>query len=116
MIDLDERLRETEQAIEVLRQAGLQVPDEAIEIREILMRAKLAERGVEVYRNGHGAELQERLGLGRKAFETYAKQSSGRSLVSGELLPAWAELPEAIRDAWCAAALEIAKQVLQNLE
>lgn len=38
------------------------------------------------------------------AYEAYRKESRGRSLVSGDILPAFDELSEAIKDAWWAAA------------
>lgn len=38
--------------------------------------------------------------LGRIAYETYCAWSEGKSLVSGDDLPAWPDLPQSIRDAW----------------
>ena len=40
---------------------------------------------------------------GQVAFEAYAQQSEGVSLVSGAKLPVWDMLPQDIRDAWEAA-------------
>lgn len=116
MIDLKEKLRETEQAIEYLKQNGQVVPEEALEIREIIVRAKMAERGVEVYRQGFAVNMVNGLELGQKAYEAYGRQSFGKSLVSGQLLPPWADLTEAIQKAWYAAALDVVQQVLRNLE
>lgn len=41
---------------------------------------------------------------GQVAFEGYAEQSEGVSLVSGEQLPVWEMLPRDIQDAWEAGA------------
>ena len=41
---------------------------------------------------------------GQVAFEAYAEQSEGKSLVSGAELPVWEMLPRDIQDAWEAAA------------
>ena len=41
---------------------------------------------------------------GRVAYVAYLKSSGGKSLVSGAELPPWADLPEAIRNAWESAA------------
>ncbi len=41
---------------------------------------------------------------GQVAFEGYAEQAEGRSLVSGKALPAREMLPRDITDAWDAAA------------
>jgi HNH endonuclease len=40
---------------------------------------------------------------GREAYERYASVSGGVSLVNGDLLPTWSELPENIKAAWEAA-------------
>ncbi len=41
---------------------------------------------------------------GQVAFEGYAEQAEGRSLVSGAELPVWEMLPRDIQDAWEAGA------------
>lgn len=43
--------------------------------------------------------------LGRTAYDAYSRAASGKSLVSGDRLPSWPELPDPVRDAWIAAAL-----------
>ena len=42
--------------------------------------------------------------LGQVAYEGYRQRCDGRSLVSGEALPAWDDLPPVIAEAWEAAA------------
>lgn len=41
---------------------------------------------------------------GQVAYEAYSLASADRSLISGDELPGWAALPEAIQGAWEAAA------------
>ena len=49
--------------------------------------------------------------LGEVGYEAYRKHSDGRSLVSGQEIPSWASLPQAIQDAWAAAGDAIAAHV-----
>lgn len=49
--------------------------------------------------------------LGRIAYEAYSRSADGRSLISGQGLPAWPDLPEAIRAAWEQAAQAVAAAV-----
>ena len=42
--------------------------------------------------------------LGRAAYEAYSRASDHRSLITGDPLPLWPELPEPVRLAWDAAA------------
>jgi hypothetical protein len=42
--------------------------------------------------------------LGKIAYEAYANKAGGRSLVSGDNLPPWDNLPESIQEAWEAGA------------
>lgn len=51
---------------------------------------------------------------GQLAYEGYYAASGGRSLVSGYQLPAWDELSTVIKDAWIAAALAVAEDVLAD--
>jgi len=37
------------------------------------------------------------------AYEAYRAHTGGKSLVSGQPLPTWADLPEKIREAWVVA-------------
>lgn len=37
------------------------------------------------------------------AYNTYRRTSNGKSLVTGQLIPVWENLPITIRDAWFAA-------------
>jgi hypothetical protein len=45
--------------------------------------------------------------FGQIAYEAYCEAAGGRSLVSGDPLPAWADLPGPIQDAWDAAAAAV---------
>lgn len=47
------------------------------------------------------------LDLGRVAYEAYMDQTGGRSLVTGDKLPEWPALNEAIREAWRYAASRV---------
>jgi hypothetical protein len=42
--------------------------------------------------------------LGQVAYEAYATQTGGNSLVSGDDLPVWGDLDDSIQTAWIAAA------------
>jgi hypothetical protein len=42
--------------------------------------------------------------LGQVAYDAYATQTGGKSLVSGDQLPPWADLDDSIQTAWIAAA------------
>lgn len=48
---------------------------------------------------------------GRCAYEAYSVSAGGKSLVTGDPLPAWDELPAPVRAAWIAAALAVASVV-----
>lgn len=50
---------------------------------------------------------EELLLFGQRGYEAYSKAAGGRSLVSGDPLPGWDALPEAIQQAWVAAAAAI---------
>lgn len=49
--------------------------------------------------------------LGEVGYEAYRAKTGGKSLVSGQPIPAFAELPEAIRAAWEAAGNAVAAAV-----
>jgi hypothetical protein len=49
---------------------------------------------------------------GRLAFEAYGKSTGGRTY-DGRPIPKWHELPENIREAWCAAGAVVASDVMQ---
>lgn len=49
-----------------------------------------------------GMELDD---LGKKAYDAYCESSKGRSAVTGELLPLWANVRPEIKQGWIAAAL-----------
>jgi hypothetical protein len=52
--------------------------------------------------------------LGRVAYEAYCKQSDGKSLISGDQLLFWPEVPGAVRAAWDAAAAAVATEVAEE--
>lgn len=41
------------------------------------------------------------------AYNAYCKQTGGKSLVTGDTLPAFADLRGAIKDAWAAVAIAL---------
>lgn len=47
---------------------------------------------------------QLRDGFGRLAYDAYCRKAKGVSLVSGDRLPPWDDLPRNVKDAWLAAA------------
>ncbi len=52
--------------------------------------------------------------LGRRAYEGYCRATGGVSLVSGAKLPAFHELSDPIRRAWCSAAIGVALVVYED--
>jgi hypothetical protein len=50
--------------------------------------------------------------LGKIAYEAYRKDSGGKSLISGQPIPAFDILPEAIQHAWSEAAHAAAEEIL----
>lgn len=52
--------------------------------------------------------------LGQIAYEGYRTGAGGVSLVSGEQLPAWADLPAEIQAAWQAGAQDVARSLPAN--
>jgi hypothetical protein len=52
------------------------------------------------------------LELGKVGYEAYRKHTGGCSLATGAPIPEYKQLPEAIKDAWAAAALAIRIAVL----
>lgn len=50
----------------------------------------------------------------RIAYEAYARSTGGKSLVSGDALPAWDDLPQAIRWAWDAAAQAVIRAIAEQ--
>ncbi len=108
MINVAEKLAETDLAIEELRKNGASVPEEALEMREIFHRCVTAERQVEV---GIEAEMN----LGKLAYEAYADHTGFKSLATGADLPQWVDLKLEIRTAWTVAAACVAGVVLRKL-
>ena len=53
---------------------------------------------------------------GRAAYDAYATKSSGGSFVAHEMLPEWDQLDVQIREAWIAAAVEVAAEFLAPRE
>jgi hypothetical protein len=53
--------------------------------------------------------------LGKIAYDAYAFQSAGRSLISGVKLPEWDGLKEEIKLAWHAAASAIMQECERRL-
>ena len=49
--------------------------------------------------------------LGETAYGAYCKQAGGKSLATGDTLPAFAALPQAIKDAWAASAIAVSNRL-----
>jgi len=108
MIDVATRLRETNAAIAVLRHGGHGVPEEAVELQEVYTRCIAAENLI-------ASNLQAHLELGRGAYEAYCRHTNNKSLVSGQELPKWEALSDAIRGAWNVSAAWTARRVAIQL-
>jgi|GEM_PF-5165620 hypothetical protein len=54
--------------------------------------------------------------LGEIGYTAYRDQTGGVSLVSGQPIPEWAALPDAIREAWQAAGVKIALVVARRMQ
>lgn len=113
MIDVQEKLDETVQAIAILKQSGASVPEEAFEMKEIFERCVEAERLLGADKaNGFAAAAS--LHLDREAYEAYARHTGWKSLATGADLPQWDALPEAIRVAWRVSAAWVIGRVLRH--
>ena len=53
---------------------------------------------------------------GKAAYEGYCYYSNYKSLVSGQQLPSWADLQENIRGAWNVAALEVEREIMNEMK
>ncbi|HMH92545.1 MAG TPA: hypothetical protein VK586_15845 [Streptosporangiaceae bacterium] len=58
--------------------------------------------------------MTEIVTYGQIAYEAYAAHSDGKSLVSGEPLPAWGEQKPSIRRAWNAAGNAVSDDVISD--
>jgi hypothetical protein len=54
--------------------------------------------------------------LGQVAYEAYSANTGGKSLATGDNLPAWADLGEAYKTAWIAAAREVVANATEPVE
>jgi hypothetical protein len=45
--------------------------------------------------------------VAQKGYESYCRYTGNKSVVTGDDLPAWNDLPGEVNNAWCAAADEI---------
>jgi hypothetical protein len=52
---------------------------------------------------------------GRIAYKGYCAVTGGRSAITGEPLPAFEALPEAVQLAWMGAAMDVASQVIRQV-
>ena len=108
MLDLTTELKETDEAIALLRTRGIRVPEEAVELQEILRRCVAAElRCGEVDDTGKG--------IGQQAYEAYARHTQWKSLATGANLPQWEALSEEIRAAWNVSAAWVAGVMMRRL-
>ena len=107
MLDVESKLTETDAAIKQLQAAGVAVPEEAVELREIMQRCVTAERLV-------ATNMESQLSLGKEAYEAYARHTGFKSLATGSELPQWDGLSDAIRGAWTVSAAWVAGRVLRK--
>jgi hypothetical protein len=54
--------------------------------------------------------------LGQVAYEAYSANTGGKSLATGDNLPAWADLGEAYKTAWIAAAREVVANATEPVD
>lgn len=54
--------------------------------------------------------------LGAIGYTAYRAQTGGVSLVSGQPIPEWGALPDAIREAWQAAGVQIGLTVATRIQ
>jgi hypothetical protein len=54
--------------------------------------------------------------LGQVAYEAYSANTGGKSLASGDNLPAWGDLGDAYKTAWIAAAREVVANATEPVE
>lgn len=52
--------------------------------------------------------------LAKVAYDAYVQAAGGKSLVSGDPLPAFEDLPQMIRWAWDAASQAVARELAGN--
>lgn len=51
---------------------------------------------------------------GEIAYKGYCYSSNYKSLISGQQLPSWENLPDNIKEAWNAAAAEVEKEAMYD--
>lgn len=54
--------------------------------------------------------------LGQIAYEAYAANTGGKSLVNGDDLPMWGELGDAYKTAWIASARAVIANTIETIE
>jgi hypothetical protein len=52
---------------------------------------------------------------GKIAYEAYIAKTGGKSLVTGDTLPAWVDLRADIKEAWEAAAIAVTSAVVGRI-
>jgi hypothetical protein len=61
--------------------------------------------------------MQDALGqVGQVAYEAYSANTGGKSLATGDNLPAWGDLGDAYKTAWIAAAREVVANATEPVE
>ena len=113
MIDVVQRLEEMEQCIAMSQLYGLEVPEEAFELKEIMERCVAAELFY-VNQKRIAADTAEAMHLDREAYEAYARHTGWKSLVSGADLPQWDQLSDEIRIAWRVSAAWVIGRTLRH--
>lgn len=53
--------------------------------------------------------------MAKAGYDGYCRKTDGRSLITGDVLPAFDVLLPVVQDAWCAAAIAIEQHVARGL-
>lgn len=106
-VDVVKRLNETKLVIEQLRSQGLSVPEEAFEMQQIMQRCVNAESML-------ATDVESKLSLGREAYESYARSTGWKSLVTGDRLLSWEEMSDEVQAAWMCSAAWVAGRTIRK--
>jgi len=87
-----------------------------LECKSIAASCKLALRITSNTYKRKEKEMEEtRQYFGRMAYEAYCKQAGGKSAVTGDTLPSFYKTPDAVQEAWIAAALAIKNHIQDGI-
>lgn len=113
MIDVLTRLAETNAAIELFKAHNVRVPDEALEIQEVMQRCVAAESALALAQQTP-EDVAINMQLDKEAYEAYARHTGWKSLATGSPLPQWDDLSKEIRTAWQVSAAWVAGRVMRH--